>query len=152
MTQTRSKAAETLSLMVSRPPSLQYAALCYRKAKKGIEVLLITSRGSGRWIMPKGWAMKNETDYGTAAQEAREEAGVVGDVEQEAIGSYRYRKLLPEGLPIDCTVNVYALEVERLEDEYLEKGERQRRWFSQDEAARKVGEPELQLLLKEYTP
>jgi 8-oxo-dGTP pyrophosphatase MutT (NUDIX family) len=148
----KSTAAEYLSLMVSRPPPLQYAALCYRQGVDGVEILLITSRGTGRWILPKGWAMKNLSDFGTAAQEALEEAGVVGDVESNSIGSYQFRKWLPGGLPVNCTVKVYPLEVLRLEDEYPEKEQRQRRWFNQETAAELVGEPELKELLREFTP
>ncbi|MEX3008767.1 NUDIX hydrolase [Hoeflea sp. TYP-13] len=145
-------AAEYLSLMVSRPAPLQYAALCYRKAADGIEVLLITSRGTGRWILPKGWAIKNMSDSGTAAREALEEAGVAGWVHSDSIGTYEYRKWMHGGLPVQCTVQVYPLRVEHLEDKYPEKNQRQRRWFSQQEAASLVGEPELQQLIRSFCP
>ncbi|WP_246660594.1 NUDIX hydrolase [Nitratireductor sp. XY-223] len=145
-------AAEYFSLMVSRPTPLQYAALCYRKSGNCAEVLLITSRGSGRWILPKGWAMKNTSDFGTAASEAFEEAGVVGRIGPSALGTYQFRKWMRGGLPVRCTVQVYPLEVERLEDDYPEKDERQRQWFSVEEAAGKVDEPELQSLIRDFCP
>lgn len=130
----------------------QYAALCYRLTKGGCEVLLITSRGTGRWILPKGWAIKNSSDWQTAASEAQEEAGVKGKVAKKPIGSYYYRKWMQQGLPIECDVTVYPLEVSRLQEDYLEKHERERRWFSQAEAAALVGEPELKKLIANFKP
>ena len=65
---------ENVGLMVNRPAPLQFAALCYRLTKKRTEFLLITSRDTGRWIIPKGWAIKNKTEAESAAQEAFEEA------------------------------------------------------------------------------
>ena len=134
------------------PDAQQYAALCYRRAGSGIEVLLITSRGTGRWIIPKGWAMEDLSDHATAAREALEEAGVVGKIRKKPIGEYPYSKWMPTELPVQCTVQVYPLEVDHLEDNYLEKDERERRWFSQKKAAAKVGEPELKKLILDFDP
>ncbi|MCP4314517.1 MAG: NUDIX hydrolase [Hyphomicrobiales bacterium] len=152
MTQRLNTAADYLSLMMSRPAPLQYAALCFRRGTEGLEVLLVTSRGTGRWILPKGWAIKNLSDSGTAAREALEEAGVVGQVRSKSIGTYQVRKWMHGGLPVQCTVQVYPLEVEQLRDEYPERNQRQRRWFSQAEAASLIGEPELKALISVFYP
>ena len=152
MTQSWNTAAEYLSLMVSRPAHLQYAALCFRRGSDGHDVLLITSRGTGRWILPKGWAIKNLSDSGTAEREALEEAGVVGRIRPNAIGSYPYRKWMRGGLPVQCDVQVYALEVSHLKEEFPERKQRQRSWFSQQEAATLVGEPELKQLISDFYP
>ena len=144
-------ASEYLSLMVRRPTPLQYAALCYRRKKGVVEILLITSRGTGRWILPKGWAMKKESEPGTAAQEAYEEAGVVGQIDPTALGTFEFDKWV-HGMPVPCTVQVYPLKVERLDDDFPEKDQRQRKWFSIEEAAAKVDEPQLQDLIKSFCP
>ena len=147
------KIAEEKADLVDRTPApQQFAALCHRARGKKIEVLLITSRGTGRWILPKGWAIKNLSKSGSAAREAREEAGVIGEIRKKPVGSYEYCKLLDSGLSLQCTVQVYPLEVERLEDNYLEKDERERHWFSRKKAAALVDEPELRSLIRAFTP
>jgi 8-oxo-dGTP pyrophosphatase MutT (NUDIX family) len=58
---------------------IQYAALPYRaRGKSELEVMLVTSRGSRRWIIPKGWPKRGIPAHDTAAKEAFEEAGVIG--------------------------------------------------------------------------
>ncbi|MEM9107054.1 MAG: NUDIX hydrolase [Pseudomonadota bacterium] len=146
------KAAEAEKPRSDRPAALQYAALCYRRTDDGIDVLLITSRGTGRWIIPKGWAMEDLSDHATAAREALEEAGVVGKIKKKSIGTYPYSKWMPAEMPIECSVKVYPLEVSQLEDDYLEKDERERRWFSRKKAASKVDEPELKELILDFKP
>lgn len=133
-----------------RPRRLQVAALCHRQTKRGKEVLLVTSRGTGRWILPKGWPMRGKTDAEAAAQEAWEEAGVkprsVGDT---PIGSYGYDKVSDAGLPVPTEAHIYPIEVEALEDDFPEAEERSRKWVSVDTAAELVDEPELRSFLKD---
>jgi len=83
---------ESVQLLVRRPRRFQFAALCYRlgKDQKEPEILLLTSRGTGRWVIPKGWPMGSKPGHEVAKQEALEEAGVVGDVESISIGIYQY--------------------------------------------------------------
>lgn len=145
-------AAEHLSLMFIRPAPLQYAALCYRRTGHGQEILLITSRGTGRWVLPKGWSMKKKSGSGAAAREAYEEAGAVGQIGQQPVGTFEYRKWLRGGLPVQCIVRVYPLEVERLEDDFPEKDQRQRQWFSPQQASELVEEPQLQALIRRFCP
>lgn len=137
--------ASDVQLMFRRPPRQQYAALCYRvKGKSGaVEVLLLTSRDTGRWVIPKGWPMDGKTAYEVAAREAYEEAGVRGTVESATIGCYHYPKVLKNGLKVTCKVQVYVLEVSTVAKNFKEKGERKFDWVSCDEAAKRVNEPEL---------
>jgi 8-oxo-dGTP pyrophosphatase MutT (NUDIX family) len=131
--------------MFRRPPRQQYAALCYRVKKKTneVEVLLMTSRDTGRWVIPKGWPMNGKCSHEVAAREALEEAGVRGTIEKETLGSYTYAKVLKDGLTVSCKVQVYVLEVSELARNFKEKGERTLEWVSCDEAVKRVREPEL---------
>src|SRR5580700_8279053 len=79
-------------------PRIQYAALPYRSTgSSGTEVMLLTSRQTKRWIIPKGWPMRGKTPHASAAREAFEEAGVIGQVAKRPIGSYSYVKGLEGG-------------------------------------------------------
>jgi len=141
--------ASDVQLMFRRPPRQQYGAICYRVKKKSgdVEVLLLTSRDTGRWVIPKGWPMNGKCAHEVAAQEALEEAGVRGTVETETLGAYTYPKMLRDGVQVICKVQVYALEVTDMAKNFKEKGERTIEWVSFDEAAGRVHEPELRHLL-----
>ena len=131
----------------------QYGALCHRKTAKGrTEVLLITSRDTGRWVIPKGWPMKGKTGAECALREAFEEAGVEGDLEARCIGIFAYDKILKDGAKQPCIVAVYPVGVRRLKDDFPEKGQRVLKWFSPRKAAGRVAEPELSLLLANFDP
>ncbi|MGG6898955.1 MULTISPECIES: NUDIX hydrolase [Rhizobium] len=144
-----SRIANDVQLMFRRPPRQQYAALCYRLKKKtgDLEVLLLTSRDTGRWVIPKGWPMPGKLSHEVAAREAYEEAGVRGAVETEPLGTFGYDKVLKDGIQVPCRVQVYALEASELAKNFKEKGERSMEWVSCEEAARRVREPELQDLI-----
>jgi 8-oxo-dGTP pyrophosphatase MutT (NUDIX family) len=131
----------------SNGQSTQVAALCWRKHRDRVEVLLITSRDTGRWVLPKGWPMEGRTSPEAAAIEAWEEAGVKGQVAQEALGYFGYDKVISVGLAHPCMVAVYPLRVASLSRGFPERKERRRKWFSAEKAARKVVEPELRALL-----
>jgi 8-oxo-dGTP pyrophosphatase MutT (NUDIX family) len=127
----------------------QFAALPYRRTKGGrIEILLVTSRETRRWIVPKGWPISGVEPHNLAALEAMEEAGVTGKVEEKSIGAYRYEKKRGDGSIVLCTVDTFALEVEERMPVWPEQGERERKWFAPEEAAEKVQEPELRALIK----
>jgi len=133
-----------------RPRHLQVAALCYRTSEGGKKVLLVTSRGTGRWIIPKGWPMDGKNAPEAAMREAWEEAGVrEGQIDGDAIGHYEYEKELKTGLPVPVETLVYKVEVSETRDDFPEAGERERRWVSPEEAADMVREPQLQRLLRE---
>jgi 8-oxo-dGTP pyrophosphatase MutT (NUDIX family) len=127
---------------------VQYAALPFRRSADRTEVMLVTSRGTGRWIIPKGWPMKRRAPHVAAAREALEEAGVVGKVEAHPLGSYSYEKQLKNGRAITCEVHVFPLEVKRQQKSWLEKGAREVRWFTPAEAAATVEEPQLRNIIR----
>jgi 8-oxo-dGTP pyrophosphatase MutT (NUDIX family) len=128
-------------------PRSQYGAICWRKADTGLDVLLITSRETGRWVIPKGWPIKGMTAAATAAREAWEEAGVEGKLCETCLGVFSYQKIMPEDQPILCAVAIYGLRVEKLSRRYPEQRQRRRKWFTAREAADLVAEPELSALL-----
>mgnify|MGYP002151616608 CR=1 FL=1 len=117
---------------------MQVAALCLDDATGN--VLLITSRGTGRWIVPKGWPMPGRTLAEAAMQEAWEEAGVKGRIVQAEIGRYHYDKEQERGFAVPIEVRVFPLYVDDLDDRFPERGERKRRWFPPHEAAQLVAE------------
>lgn len=127
-------------------PRNQYGALCWRTHRGQIEVLLITSRDTGRWVIPKGWPMADMAPNDAAAREAWEEAGVRGNTLPDAFGIYAYDKILKPGVALPCAVSVYPLHVEELADKFPERKERRRKWFAAEKAARKVNEPELRAI------
>lgn len=151
----------TISQIKSRPLRLpsaskrdvrtQFGALCWRIRKDKVQVLLITSRGTGRWVLPKGWPMDGETPAGTAAIEAYEEAGVEGQVRDSCLGIFTYTKEMP-GDDLPCVVAVFPLKVASVLDDWPEKQERRRRWVSCKKAAKLVNEPELSRLLLQFDP
>jgi 8-oxo-dGTP pyrophosphatase MutT (NUDIX family) len=102
------------------------------------EVMLITSRETRRWIIPKGWPQKDKSPRRSAAREAFEEAGVVGAVGRRSIGSFSHHKRLKNGGVVTCKVLVFPLRVDRQDKEWPEKAERQVRWLSAEQAAKAV--------------
>ena len=129
----------------------QIAALPFRRtAAGGIEVLLITSRETGRFIIPKGWPMKRLSDPDAAAREAFEEAGVVGKVRRKPIGDYFYWKRLERTFEF-VKVEVYALEVCEQREDWPEKQSRRCGWLSPKDAATTVDEPRLITLIQSFT-
>ncbi|APE42612.1 NUDIX hydrolase [Sulfitobacter alexandrii] len=141
--------AEMVLPFLKRPKRLQVAALCYRDTPAGKRVLLITSRDTGRWIVPKGWPIDGLDGPGAALQEAWEEAGVrEADIESAPVGFYDYDKGLSEGLTMPVEAQVYLTRVKDLREEYPEADQRKRAWFSPEEAAALVEEPDLQAILR----
>ncbi len=130
----------------------QFAALCYRIQNEEAQVLLITSRASRRWILPKGWPMPGETPAEAALTEAFEEAGVVGRPFNVCIGLYSYTKVMEGEANLPCAVSVFPVKVKKLKRTYPEANERRRKWFSLKKAAARVREPELRKILKHFDP
>ena len=132
-----------------KAPHIQYAALPYRRlANAVIEVMLITSRDTGRWVIPKGWQGAGLAAQDSAEREAREEGGLVGRMGEHPIGQYRYRKRLPDGSSVPCSVEVFVLEVERQLKSWPERKERDTRWFALWAAAAAVEEPALAAMIR----
>src|SRR6266568_6730724 len=123
---------------------VQYAALPYRlSAGFRPEFMLIPSRETRRWVIPKGWPKKGKSPQHSAAREAFEEAGVVGAVAKRPVGSFSYEKRLKNGAVVVCAVRVFALEVSRQSKQWPEKEERVVKWLSAGQAAQRVNEPNL---------
>lgn len=125
----------------------QVAALPWRGEGEALRILLVSSRETRRWVIPKGWPMKGKADFAAAAQEAYEEAGVDGVVSETTIGEYEYLKRLKSGAARLVKVDVYPLQVT---DELLawpEKGQRTLEWMTPVEAALAVQEPDLRDLI-----
>jgi len=138
-----------LGPILQRPKRQQVAALCYRSKGDDKEVLLVTSRGTGRWIIPKGWPIRGKNGPESAMQEAWEEAGVrEGTENPDAIGSYTYDKHQNTGWSIPIETMVYPIAVKTLEDEFPEVKQRERKWVSPSDAANLVQEPELKSILR----
>jgi 8-oxo-dGTP pyrophosphatase MutT (NUDIX family) len=131
----------------------QVGALCWRRdAVSGLQILLITSRDTGRWVTPKGNPMTGLTDPLSAAEEAFEEAGVRGPVGKISLGSFHYDKRLSGKARRSTEVALYPLEVQTEFDDWDEAHERTRRWFTAAEAAQAVDEPELKALIAAFRP
>lgn len=142
-----------MHLMLRRPPRQQFGALCYRRKKKQqtVEVLLVTSRDTGRWVIPKGWPMAGKKAHTVAEREAYEEAGAKGKVSPEPFGFYHYPKGLEGGLKVACKVQVHLLEVKDTAKDFPEKASRRVEWVSCEEAAARVQEPELKTLFHRFS-
>lgn len=132
-------------LLGVRQPALQVAALCLDPPTG--RVLMITSRGTRRWILPKGWPMPGRSLSEAALQEAWEEAGVRA-ASGSAIGTYRYDKVQSGGYAVPILVHVFLCHVDSLADDFPEQGRRDRRWMDPAEAAGLVAEPDLAALLR----
>jgi 8-oxo-dGTP pyrophosphatase MutT (NUDIX family) len=132
----------------------QYAAVCFRfhPQDQHVEILVMTSRDSGRWVIPKGWPMKRKKPYEAAEIEAWEEAGVKGQVRKEPIGRYTYLKMMDDGDVAPTIVDVFQIKATKQTEEFKEKGQRILAWVSPDEAARRVREIELKSLLVDFRP
>ncbi len=118
---------------------LQVGALPYRhRADGSYEVLLVTTRGTGRWMVPKGWPMLGKSYAEAAAQEAYEEAGVRGPANPVELGRFDHEKSLFPAGSMHCTVAVFAMPVEQELTRWPERGQRTRRWFPLAEAAQVV--------------
>jgi 8-oxo-dGTP pyrophosphatase MutT (NUDIX family) len=125
---------------LERSPVPQAAALCYRVREGQLEILLITSRRSGRWGIPKGSIERGETSQAAAEREAYEEAGITGRASISVVGEYSYRK---EGSGRLYSVTVHLLETLSEVEEFEEKGLRLLRWVRVEEAAAMVADPAL---------
>ena len=128
---------------------IQYAALPWREAD-GLEIMLVSSRETKRWIIPKGWPMAGRDGPAVAAVEAIEEAGLLGQIAREPFGHYRYVKRMPKDASLLCEVEVYPLRVLRQREDWPEREMRATKWFAADEAVDLVDEPELQALIRQF--
>jgi 8-oxo-dGTP pyrophosphatase MutT (NUDIX family) len=127
----------------------QYGVLPVRRAADGRpEVLLITSRETRRWVVPRGNPIPGKSPAESAAQEAWEEAGIIGPVEPKAIGRYSYEKRRRFGIAVPAVVHLFRMKVAEESEDWPEKDQRERRWFSPEEAAAAVNEAGLGRLIR----
>src|SRR5262245_16091439 len=112
------------------------------------EFMLVTSRETRRWIIPKGWPKRGKSPHRSAAHEAFEEAGVLGAVGRQSVGSFSYEKRLKNGRSVECEVRVFPLEVKRQSKVWPEKRERRVKWLSAPKAAEKVNDPVLSKIIQ----
>jgi 8-oxo-dGTP pyrophosphatase MutT (NUDIX family) len=117
-----------------------------------VSILMVTSRETRRWVIPKGNTMRSVPPHTAAAIEAEEEAGVRGDISPTPLGAFRYRKRRRNGTSLMLEVDVFALAVTEELATWKEKGQRERRWFSLAEAADAVEEADLAELIRHFNP
>jgi 8-oxo-dGTP pyrophosphatase MutT (NUDIX family) len=129
---------------------IQYAALPYRIDARQLWILLITSRGTKRWVIPKGWPMTGLKPQDAAAIEAAEEAGIIGEVEDAPLGSYRYDKRLKGDETTSVQVIVFPFRVQAQADDWKEQGQRVFEWFRYQDAAALVAEPTLRHIIRDF--
>ncbi|AZO21769.1 NUDIX hydrolase [Mesorhizobium sp. M1E.F.Ca.ET.045.02.1.1] len=129
----------------------QVAAIPFRLSEGGnLEILLVTSRTTRRFIVPKGWPMKGKSGRKAAAIEAQEEAGVLGKALKQPAGTYSYWKRMASRF-VRVDVVVYLLEVAEEMADWREAANRQRAWLPVADAALLIDEPELSTLLRGLT-
>ena len=126
----------------------QVAALpVARDADGALRVLMITSRETRRFIVPKGWPMKNKSDHVAAAIEARDEAGLVGHARKRPIGSYLAWKRREDRFQL-VRVKVFLFYVERHLKNWKEKGQRDIAWLAVEDAVTLIDEPGLAAIIE----
>jgi 8-oxo-dGTP pyrophosphatase MutT (NUDIX family) len=137
---------------VKRAVRVQYGALPYRFTHDPeLEILLLTTRQSKRWIIPKGWPIKGLRPAESAAREAFAEAGVRGRVRAESVGFFAYDKILDEnGVRASCEVRVFPLLVKRQSETWPEIEQRVVQWVAPDKALALIEEPELKALVAAF--
>lgn len=139
-----------LSGLFVKPPRLQIAALCFRPGDEEPEVLLVSTRDTGRLILPKGWPETDRPASETALVEAYEEAGVVGAADPRPIGSFRSFKGLADGIRIRTKVLVFKIRFEKQLKTFPEIGERECHWLPLSQAMEKADEPALRRFLRKH--
>ncbi len=128
----------------------QVAALPWRGEGADLRILLVSSRETRRWVIPKGWPMKDKADYLAAAQEAYEEAGLDGEILEKPAGDYDYLKRFKSGAAKLVKVDVYPMHVTGEHETWPEKGQRTLQWMTPVEAALSVQEPQLRDLIARF--
>lgn len=135
----------------SHMPVVQYGVLPWRHTPDGLQVLLVTTQNTRRWIVPKGWPEEGRTPQESAAREGYEEAGVKGAVADEAVGVFSHKKQLKSGQTITCRIRVYSMEVSDIADDWPEKSARQAKWCPVDEALMLVEESGLRRIIARFS-
>jgi 8-oxo-dGTP pyrophosphatase MutT (NUDIX family) len=153
LTALRAHSKKVIMVIIRNAAVHQYGALPFAITEKGeIRVLLVTTRGKGRWIIPKGWRIPKLTAAATAAREAYEEAGVIGTIVGDSpVGCYSYEKQRTSRTVMLCEVSVFLFAVERQLRKWPEKSERETQWFTPEQAAARVAPMGLADILRTVT-
>lgn len=139
-----------MSAVVTSPVLHQIAALPVRLDADGaMEIYLVTSRGSGRWIIPKGNPIRGLAPQDVAAREAREEAGLIGPVLPRLLGSFEFQRVR-DAVGETCLIDVYPMHVDRQLNSFAEKRERTVRLCNLDTALAIVASRPLAELIETY--
>jgi 8-oxo-dGTP pyrophosphatase MutT (NUDIX family) len=147
----KSKAADMKGKKAKAEPlRLQYAALPWRRNGAHLEIMLVSSRETKRWIIPKGWPMSGRSGAAAAAIEALEEAGLLGVISEEPIGHYFYAKRFSQGIEELCRVEVFELRVVRQRESWLEKDQRATQWFPPEDAIALASDPGLGDVIRRF--
>ena len=133
-----------------RVSNVQYAALPWRATEDAVEILLVTTLKTRRWIVPKGWPLAGRTPGESASSEALEEAGVTGEVGPKALGSFLYNKHRKSGEVTPCKVHVYPMRVISQRRSWPDKRTRETCWCSPEEALGRVTDPGLRRLIAKF--
>ena len=132
---------------------IQYGVVPVRRSATGaVEILLITSRETRRWVVPRGNPVPGRSAVESAAQEAFEEAGIAGRTTAEPIGRYGYDKRRRDGRIVPAEVALFRMDVETIAESWPEMRERERRWFAVEAAATAVAEPALADIIRALGP
>ena len=142
--------AKSKKLPKKLPRGAQMAALCFRHRNDKAQILLVTTRGKGRWILPKGWPMNGKAPHQSAAIEAFEEAGVKGDISKRCIGNFKYASVAQTARNTPRMAFIFPLSVSKLSKKFPEKGQRRIKWFSQKKAAALVRETKLKKIIRRF--
>ncbi len=128
---------------------IQYAALPFRIEGRQVKILLITSRTTRRWVIPKGWPIRGLKPQEAAALEAVEEAGIAGEIADHPIGSYHYLKRLKADHVAAVQVIVFPFRVDDQFGDWKEQRQRDFCWVDYRKAAGMVAEPGLKRLIRD---
>lgn len=120
----------------------QSGVLPYRKKNGELQILLITSIKRKKWILPKGYIEFNLSPFESAKKEAYEEAGVIGANETVELGSFRINRSIG-----NCDIKIFSMEVIEILDDYPEKNDRKRKWFSVKDASENISIPEVSAMI-----
>ena len=144
--------ALSLEDMSKRDVRTQFGALPWRRHNGEVQVCLVTSKRTRRWIVPKGWPQDGATPAEAAEREAWEEAGLVGKIKTVCLGIFSYSKDIDADLTLPCIVALFPLKVQEAAANWPEKRLRARRWVTPEKAAKLVDEPELAAILRKFDP
>lgn len=139
--------AKAVQIFSARNTALQICTLPFRTSKGSLEVCLITSRGGGRWIIPKGWPEPDLSHAEIAAQEAWEEAGLTGSVHPNLYASYVASKSIEPGIDLPVRMDVYLLANPSQAKQFPELDQRKVKWLALEKAVERVDDSGLKDVL-----